>query len=149
MTGERNELDVVELRSKGKILFRSDDGNILAERIIENIVVNNGRLFVLGAMNQSDSRTITSMDFGSGTTPAQQTDTGVEVFEGNYPVNVTLNTSQRKLEITTQIPNTDLVGVSISEIALKLSDASPFNHAVFSPFTKGTTQIDVYWEISY
>jgi hypothetical protein len=141
--------EILELKSKGKLIFKDENGNILGERVIENIVVNNGRVWVLGAMNQTDTRYIASIDFGSGTAPASQTDTGVTTFEGNYPVIVTLNVSSRQLEITTQIPNVDLVGVNISEIALKLSDATAFNHAVFTPFQKSTTQVDVLWTIQY
>ncbi len=140
---------VIQLRGSLRIALRDLDGAILQERLINNVVVTQGRSWVLGQLetvNQVTSQAIGWLGIGTSTTAPATSDTllGSEVTRvaiGTW-VTSTLTANppswQAQASFASNVANTTLgeVGLFNSSGA---NVATMLGHATFTSFSKTTS----------
>lgn len=145
--GGTHPKDVIQLRGALRIALYDPDGSLIQERLIKNLVVTQGRSWVLGQLetvNQVTSQTISYLAIGSITVAPATSDTALggevtRIAVGTW-VTSTLTTSppswQAQVSFATNQANTTL-----AECGLFNSSAAGtmLAHATFASFVKATS----------
>ena len=139
--------DFIRLRGSLQIALCDPDGKILEKRICDNLVVTQGRSWVLGQLetvNQVTSQTISYVAIGSVTTAPTTADTalGGEVTRlvvGTW-ITSTLTANppnwQAQVSYATNLANTTLAEVGLFNSS---SGGTMLGHATFTSFVKATS----------
>lgn len=140
---------VIRLRGSLRIALRDPDGKIVEERIVHNVVVTQGRSWVLGQLetvNQQTAQAIGWMGIGTSTTAPATGDTllGSEVTRvaiGTW-VTSTLTANppnwQAQASFATNVGNTTLGEVGLFNTS-SANASTLLAHATFTSFSKTTS----------
>lgn len=150
MVEEREEIqDFIRLRGSLRIALRDLDGKILEERIVNNIVVTQGRSWILGqieSVNQVASNVVGWMAFGTSTLAPTTADVLLNsevtrVAVGTW-VTSTLTANppnwQAQASLASNIANTTLAEVGLFNVS-NANLATMLGHATFTSFSKTTS----------
>ena len=141
--------DVIHLRGSLRVVLGDLDGNIVAERLINNVVVTQGRSWILGQLqtvNQLTAQAIGWIGFGTSTTAPATSDTllGSEVTRvavGTW-VTSTLTANppswQAQASIASNVANTTLGEIGLFNTS-GANLATLIGHATFASFSKTTS----------
>ena len=140
---------VIQLRGSLRIALRDLEGTILAERLINNVVVTQGRSWVLGQLqtvNHQTSQNIGWMAIGTSTTAPATGDVllGSEITRiaiGTW-VTSTLTANppswQAQASFASNVGNTTLGEVGLFNVSTA-NTATMLGHATFTSFSKTTS----------
>jgi hypothetical protein len=140
---------VIQLRGSLRIALRDLEGKVLEERLINNLVVTQGRSWVLGQLetvNQQTAQAIGWLAIGTSTVAPTTADTllGSEVTRiaiGTW-VTSTLNANppswQAQASFASNVGNTTLAEVGLFN-ASAANVSTMLGHATFTSFSKTTS----------
>lgn len=139
--------DVIRLRGAFRIALKDPNGNIIQERIINNLVVLGGRSWVLGQLettNQVTSQTVSYMGIGSGLVAPTTANTalGNEVTRKAIASFDTTQLTANPPSWTAQLTfATSDANTTLGECAMFNSSAigTMLNRATFASFVKATS----------
>ena len=137
----------IKLRGHLELFLRDIKGNTVGKRSVHNVVVTNGRVFVLEQIASSDidtDRSLSHLAIGTDTTAAATSDTamGSETTRkaiGTFTTsNLTSNPPSWRAEVSFA---TNEGNTTLGEAGLFNSSAAGtmFNHAVFTTLNKTTS----------
>lgn len=141
--------DVIRLRGSLRIALNDPDGKLITERIINNLVVTQGRSWVLGqleSVNIQTAQTIGYMAVGTSSTAPTTADTllnseVLRVAVGTW-VTSTLTANppswQAQISLATNQANTTLAEVGLFNTSGS-NAATMLGHATFASFVKATS----------
>jgi len=151
--------DVVRLRGSLRIALNDPDGNLVLERIIDNLAVTQGRSWALGqleSVNNQAAQYIGYIAIGSVTTAPTTADTllGGEVTRvaiGTW-VTSTLTANppnwQAQVSYATNQGNTTLAEAGLFNTSTA-NTITMFAHATFTSFVKATSNtLNISWTMS-
>lgn len=139
--------ECIQLRGSLKILLQDLEGNILDSREIKNLIVTQGRSWVLGQLetvNQQTAQAINYVAIGSVTTAPVSTDTALggevtRIAVGTW-VTSTLTVAppswQAQVSFATNQANTTLAEVGLFNSS---AGGTMLGHATFASFVKATS----------
>lgn len=140
---------VIRLRGSLRVALRDPDGAIVAERLIHNLVVTQGRSFVLGqleSVNIQTGQTIGWMAVGTSTVAPTTADTllGSEVTRVAVGTWVTSTLTANPPSWQAQVVYaTNQANTTLAEVGLFNSSAANAStmlaHATFASFVKATS----------
>jgi hypothetical protein len=149
--------DVIRLRGSLRIHLKDLSGEILKEIKIDNLIVTQGRSWVLGQLetvNQLTAQTISYIAVGSNTTPP----TTADVALGNEVTRILIGTWVTS-SLTTNPPSWQAqISLATNQGNTTLAEAGMFNstaggtmlaHATYASFVKATSNtLNISWTIS-
>lgn len=146
---DNNLQGVITLRGSLRIALNDPNGNIIEERLINNVVVTQGRSWVLGqleSVNHVTSQNIGWLAIGTSTTAPVTGDTllGSEITRvaiGTWVTSTLTNNPpswQAQASFASNVGNTTLGEVGLFNVS-SANSATLLGHATFTSFSKTTS----------